>query len=1350
MENQTHTPIGHDLALEIVALSVKCGTYIAGGTLDRHGKRLPVSLAKAKMNRKRRRPYHGRNEAAMARRSILGLYEFEIASGLTSDAHITGRTLPHFRLSEAQVKEGEWGEPDIEFVEQRGHVLTRRTVLSVPIRRHRKIVSKKGETTFHLRIYSISKTNADANPSATLKRAGSHSVYITRESALAKDLLEPEVITKGDAYVTRPSVVPVSVGDRQLLFTNISADAREREEFWEAVVERERTPGPEAIHVDLDRCRPLLGRIASAPDCPKKFVEELAKTGSKSGACKLKTGSNAAIRKILERMDEPIPPEVASKGQKRLTNAKILKEFGFAFSTPRGGRVQMRMEAELPAELSLEQMELVLRGMCAILDRKGLPYIGVLHRPDENNHEKNWHFHILSYDRPVERFTGPASTLLPLPPSNAGAEELERHSNLQASAAKVTANRSSKQGWDFEIKEHYRSDCGHKRVRYPFEQPKDRTVNNKVFVKSMRKAFSDLCNEQLEVADSGRRFHPGSFADLGIPKKPDVKLSSNANRLEKFGVPTRQGVENERNQSAYHLATFMQQRQQDLNALRALGEDWLHGVRGRLSPQGENRFAATLSSYENIQRRIADKNLFVSIIADTLDRATSRANAVIANTKKAIMALHENKLDHAKLENRAQLLARMHEAKSHRHATLQHFNADFQRWMELESEINLDTFLAEETRRKLDQAEAIERSLDQFMTYAINARKNIPQANAKIAAEMAKIDVRLLPALTELEHAHDAIQAIVDTATKQRLKQPPEPAVVSDHPDNTTPAQSRLVSNETPASFAASREGNAAMVADRGGAAYGHASSHISEGKATSQERFMPPGGKVDVPQQNADVCKPVGNVESATGASSPPPAITTPTASRAADESSSTSRSPEDAGSAPEVSTGIIASKAGQPRTIILHPSMIASKKTLATPKSNEAATGAQTGSPEGLPKEQPHGRESADDADRVKPNSLGSDKAGADTETPPSDVDQLRRRDLTSELASLGDRLNRERSQREPSNPQPDISGGGAAEHEPDVPAAGPSNGDDTTVTTGVNSEVALESSPRDETPDVQCASGAPHMNEGNTSTAAHTEEVGRAAGEIRPAKTDFAVWWETTLPRLRPLFDTTPALACLADAKSKGEADLMVMFAKILRDDVGALRSIEAVDPRVIEMLKHFAKHSKSTGGPVRNEPEFIPMESPVPPSKSIQKAPAKQRPSEASRPAPDMAQATKWRSIGIGLLDEWHTATKNGKTSRAEILAFEFFDRKLDHELAKLNEVWRRLITQDRQRYLDRKKARGREHDAIEPTSLERQELLPGDRLPRVDPHTARPTKPPPKHGVGGGKDPAGAEGVTGRG
>lgn len=275
---------------------------------------------------------------------------------------------------------------------------------------------------------------------------------------------------------------------------------------------------------------------------------------------------------------------------------------------------------------------------------------------------------------------------------------------------------------------------------------------------------------------------------------------------------------------------------------------------------------------------------------------------------------------------------------------------------------------------------------------------------------------------------------------------------------------------------------------------------------------------------------------------------------------------------------------------------------------------------------------------------------------------------------------------------------------------------------------------------------------MNEGNTSTAAHTEEVGRAAGEIRPAKTDFAAWWETTLPRLRPLFDTTPALECLADAMSKGEADLMVMFAKILRDDVGALRSIEAVDPRVIEMLKHFAKRATSTDGPVREDPEIVPKETSVPSSKTVLRTPDthKSAAPDASHPAPDKAHAPKWKSTGIGLLDQWHTATKNGKTSRAEMLAFDLFDRKLDHELGQLSEVWRWLITQDRQRYLDRKQARGSEHAAIEPPSLERQELLPGDRLSKVKPHTDRPTKPPPTHGVGGGKDPAGAEGVTGRG
>ena len=1349
MDNPTPTPIDHDLALEIVALSVKCGAYIAGGTLDRHGKRLPVSLAKAKMKRKRRRPSRGRNEAAMARRSILGLHEIEIASGLTSDAHITGRSLPHFRLSEAQIKEGEWGEPDIEFVEQRGHVLTRRTVLSVPIRRHRKIVSKKGETTFHLRIYSISKTNADVSPSATLKRAGSHSVYITRESALASGDPAADSIEKGDAYVTRSGVVPVSIEGRQLLCTNISSDAKEREEFWEAVVAHERTPGPEAMHVDLDRCRPLLGRIASAPDCPEQFIAELAKIGSKTGACKLKTGSNAAIRKILERMGETVLPEVANKDAKRLTNKQRVKDHGFAFSTPRGGRVQMRMEAELPAELSLEQMELVLRGMCAILDRKGLPYIGVIHRPDENNHEKNWHIHILFYDRPVERFTGSISQLLSRPSIETRENKIELHAKLRAYAAEVTANRSRKQGWDFEIEEHYRSDCGHKRVRYPFEQPKDRSVNNKAFIKSMRKAFSDLCNEQLEVSDSRRRFHPGSFADLGIPKRPDVKLSSSAHRLEKFGVPTRQGVENERNQFAYHLATFMQRRKASIDALKTQVMEWRQGVRRSLSPESEARFVATQKLFEDIERRLADKVLAAEIYADTFSRCDSRATETIDNAEKAIAAIDKKPSD-AKPGEKALLLARKQQASDHLIATDALFRPELLRLMELESEIESDRFLSRELRHKLDQTNAIERSLDQLMTYAMRARKNTPQATAKIAAELAKIDVRLLPAITELEHAHDAIQAIVDTATKQRLQQPPEPAVVSDHPDNTTPAHSRLVSDETPTSPATAHEGNAATVADRGGAAYGHASSPIFEGKATSQERVVPPDGKVDVTQQNADVCKPVGNVESATGASSPPPAITTPTASRAADESSSTSRSPEDAGSAPEVPTGIIVSKAAEPRKIILHPSMIASKKPLAKPESNEAATGAQTGSAEGPPKEQPHGRESADDAHGAKHHGRNLDKGGLDAQMPPSDAKDRRRRDLTSNLASLGDRLDRERRQRAPSYPQPDLAGGGAAEHEQDVPAAGPPNGDDTTATTGVNSEVALESSPRDETSDIQPGSGTPHINDGVTPTMAHNEEVGRAAGEIRPAKTDFAAWWETTLPRLRPLFDTTPALECLADAMSKGEADLMIMYAKILRDDGEALRSIEAVDPRAVEMLKHFAKHSKSTGGPVRNEPEFIPMESPVPPSKSIQKAPATQRPSEAFRPAPDMAQATKWRSIGIGLLDEWHTATKNGKTSRAEILAFEFFDRKLDRELAKLNEVWRRLITQDRQRYLDRKKARGREHAAIESPSLERQELLPGDRLPRVDPHTARPTKPPPTHGVGGGKDPAGAEGVTGRG
>ena len=87
---------------------------------------------------------------------------------------------------------------------------------------------------------------------------------VLRQKKDASDGLAPELIPKGDAYVTRSDVIPVSIGERQLLYTNISYDPREREEFWEAVVEHERTPGPESMYVDLSRCRPLLRLIASA------------------------------------------------------------------------------------------------------------------------------------------------------------------------------------------------------------------------------------------------------------------------------------------------------------------------------------------------------------------------------------------------------------------------------------------------------------------------------------------------------------------------------------------------------------------------------------------------------------------------------------------------------------------------------------------------------------------------------------------------------------------------------------------------------------------------------------------------------------------------------------------------------------------------------------------------------------------------------------------------------------------------------------------------------------------------------------------------------------------------------
>jgi hypothetical protein len=69
----------------------------------------------------------------------------------------------------------------------------------------------------------------------------------------------------------------------------------------------------------------------------------------------------------------------------------------------RGGRVQCRLVIELPHELTGEQRLRILEAFARRFEERGLPHYGVIHKPDENNDDRNYHAHFAYYDRPSRK-----------------------------------------------------------------------------------------------------------------------------------------------------------------------------------------------------------------------------------------------------------------------------------------------------------------------------------------------------------------------------------------------------------------------------------------------------------------------------------------------------------------------------------------------------------------------------------------------------------------------------------------------------------------------------------------------------------------------------------------------------------------------------------------------------------------------------------------------------------------------------------------------------------------------------------------------------------------------------------
>ena len=754
MKEPSHISPPFSVAVELRALAAKVNAYIDTGTLDANGIALHPRIPAPSTKRGKTEPARkGPADAVLARRSLLGIFERQIADGLPSDAHITGQVGGKPFIVRGRAGEHDWTDDEIKIVHQKGNVLVQRTRLAVPIVRNIKAVSTTGVETIHFKVtWIVKQVNGNGEDGGLDLRACTHAIYIDREGAVvivdvpgmdAVDAARPieketqhgaRSPAEADPYIDRGEVVPVAVDGRKLLFTNISADPAIRAMFWRAVEKHERAPGVDRMTVDLGKCGELIDNVARAWNCPPTFVGEFYKIVGKPGPQTIETGGNDKVIEIMRSLGEDVVPEFSKKGEPKFKKGKRLEQFGYAFTTPRHGRVQYRIEAALPSDLSIGQMEQVLAEMCVKLEALDLPYVAVIHKPDHNNHDDNWHIHILFHDQPAKLFTGLEADHLPPLRANASKTEIAEHERLRRVLEEAADERINEPRWDFEIEENFRDVSRHARTRKPFAQKKVRKVNHPSYITELRTAYAGFCNEQLRIAGSPRKVSHLSFEKLGIERAPAEKLYTAATRLERFGVPTKKGVENERHEAQFCFSQIRNYRDKALVDLDAKTARWRARSLFENAPRSRARYDATIDAFESSKRADIDKRFMAEFVELQLVRCTSRAHAVIDNCSRILDAIAKGKAAPKDVRQRLAYLKRRTEAELHLAATEKHFSSEYQRVEVLRREADKQALKTDELGWRVDDAHQIERAIDCMASMATSAVTKFPEMADAVAA----------------------------------------------------------------------------------------------------------------------------------------------------------------------------------------------------------------------------------------------------------------------------------------------------------------------------------------------------------------------------------------------------------------------------------------------------------------------------------------------------------------------------------------------------------------------------------------------------------------------------------------
>ncbi|PZU56388.1 MAG: hypothetical protein DI547_16705 [Sphingobium sp.] len=321
-----------------------------------------------------------------------------------------------------------------------------------------------------------------------------------------------------DDYIGRVGATAIQPDGTRALLTNIDPDDHERARFWALVEEHEASSQGDKMSLRI-KDRPDFWRLVSMrADCPPELKAAID-TADPDEIVRFEIASGEAMRAFLATQSGWVPRP--SGRQPKGSEVPFAK-----FHDGRRGRVQYRTVGELPNELGVAGRFAIMREFAEEFEKRNLPFVAVMHAPDHNNDEKNWHFHLIYYDRPCRRITNEDLNTL----KNRG----YRTDHLEPGM------------WDFTVVTPKKGRSNGREV--PLKQKKVSEVSHRDWIPKLRKRLAVATNRHLALAGIERRIDPRRHEQMGIIADPQEHLGSQQAAAETRGDVTRVGSENERRQ----------------------------------------------------------------------------------------------------------------------------------------------------------------------------------------------------------------------------------------------------------------------------------------------------------------------------------------------------------------------------------------------------------------------------------------------------------------------------------------------------------------------------------------------------------------------------------------------------------------------------------------------------------------------------------------------------------------------------------------------------------------------------------------------------------------------------------